>query len=258
MMLEVEGLRVGYGKKEIVHGVSFQAHAGEFVCVIGANGCGKTTMLKSLLGLLKPFDGNVRLDGVETLAMSERERARHFAYIPQAHMPPFPFSVADVVIMGRTPYINRLAVVAPDDRRIAYGAMEQLGIGHLAERSYTQLSGGQQQLVLIARAIAQQPGFLVMDEPTASLDFGNQQMVLKRMKKLTEGGMGVLMVTHDPDHALFCADRVIAMQEGRVIADGTPDEVMTDACLRTIYDTSARIIEVEVEPGVVSKVCVPL
>lgn len=257
-LLEVSDLRAGYGKNEIVHGISFSIGRGEFVCIIGANGCGKTTVLKSMLGLIKPFSGSVRVSGVETATMTEKERAKHFAYIPQAHMPPFPFSVADVIIMGRTPYINRLAVVSPDDRRIAYEAMMQLGIEHFAERTYTKLSGGQQQLVLIARALAQQPDVLVMDEPTASLDFGNQQMVLSRMRQLTRAGTSVLMVTHDPDHALFCADRVVVMREGAVMADGTPEQVMTSESLNAVYNTDVRIVDVEIEPGRSARVCIPL
>lgn len=255
-MLEVQNLCSGYGKKEVVHNVSFSAPQGEFVCIIGANGCGKTTLLKSILGLLAPFSGSVRVNNTETLHLKEKQRAKFFAYIPQAHMPPFPFSVADVIIMGRTPYINRLAVVSDHDKRIAYDAMELLGISNLADATFTQLSGGQQQLVLIARALAQEPDILVMDEPTASLDFGNQQMVLRRMRALADSGTSVLMVTHDPDHALYCASRVIAMQAGKIIGDGTPEEVMTSECLRTIYDTNARILDVEIEPGVMQRVCV--
>ena len=155
-MLEVKDLRAGYGDKEIVHGVSFTVQDGEFACIIGANGCGKTTLLKSLLGLLAPFGGSVEMDGEDVLGMNERDMARRFAYIPQEHKPPFPFAVRDVVLMGRTPYLNRLARVLPDDRMIAYRAMKQMGIEHLADSVYTDLSGGQRQLVLIARALAQQ------------------------------------------------------------------------------------------------------
>lgn len=256
-MLEVENLVSGYGKKEIVHGISFAVDRGEFVCVIGANGCGKTTALKSMLGLIPSMSGSVRIDGVETSHMQEKERAKHFAYIPQAHTPPFPFSVADVVLMGRTPYVNRLAVVMPEDRRIAHAAMCQLGIERFADRVYTELSGGQQQLVLIARALAQQPDVLIMDEPTASLDFGNQQMVLSRMKDLTSTGTSVLMVTHDPDHALFCATKVIAMQEGRILSQGDPLEVMTTERLRKIYGTKVRMADAILDNGETTKVCIP-
>lgn len=258
MMLVVRDLRAGYGKTEIVHGISFGVRRGEFVCIIGANGCGKTTVLKNLLGLHKSFGGLVTVDGVDTSTLEEKELAKHFAYIPQAHMPPFPFTVADVVILGRTPYINQLSVVSQKDRRIAYNALYQLGIHHLAEDVYTKLSGGQQQLVLIARALTQQPDLLIMDEPTASLDFGNQQMVLSRMRKLADSGMGVLMVTHDPDHAFFCADRVVVMDKGVIIEDGPPKAVITTECLQKIYGAKVRVVEVEIEPGYKESVCIPV
>ena len=227
-LLEVHDLKAGYGEKEIVHGVSFDIPRGQFVCVIGANGCGKSTLLKNLLGLVDPFGGSVFIDGKDIDTMNERERAQHFAYIPQAHTPPFPFRVSDVVILGRTPYLTGIASAATErDHIIAYRALQQLSIEHLADKVYTELSGGQQQLVLIARALAQEPDVLVMDEPTAALDFGNQQLVLSCVYQLSRMGMSVLMVTHDPDHALFCSDRVIMMEDGNIIGDGTPLEIIT-------------------------------
>ena len=261
-LLDVEDLRCGYGRGahrvEVVHGVSFYLDEREFMCIIGANGCGKTTTLKSVMGLLPALGGSVKLAGKDVFSMPERELARHFAYIPQAHTPPFPFSVADVVLMGRTPYVNQLARTTRHDRLVAYRALELLGIEQLADIAYTQLSGGQQQMVLIARALTQQSDILVMDEPTASLDFGNQQLVLSRMRVLSEMGKAVIMVTHDPDHALFCADRVVVMEKGLVIAEGTPDECITTSMLRRIYDTDARVLDVEVEPGRVERTCIPL
>ena len=257
-MLEVKDLSCGYGDTEIVHDVSFSVAPGEFCCIIGSNGCGTTTTLKTVWGLMKPFKGQVLMDGGDTVKMSDGERARHFAYIPQVHTPPFPFTVADVVILGRTPYINRLAHVSDEDKEIAYAAMEQLSIDHLAHETYTQLSGGQQQLVLIARALAQQPQLLVMDEPTASLDFGNQQLVMQRTHELSRAGMSVLMVTHDPDHALFCADRVIVMEEGRIIANGTPEETITTPMLNRIYGGKVYVTDVIAPDGRPVRVCVPL
>lgn len=259
--LEINGLRCGYGKKkrnEVVHGVTFSLDVGEFVCIIGPNGCGKTTVCKTLMGLLPAWEGSVTINGESVHAMNDRERARHLAYIPQAHTPPFPFEVADVVLMGRTAYVNQLARVTSQDKEVAYEAMHLLGIDSLAGESYTQLSGGQQQLVLIARALAQQTDILVMDEPTAALDFGNQQLVLSRMKKLSQMGKAVLMVTHDPDHALFCADRVIVMDSGSVLLEGSPQECITADLLWRIYEAKASVVDVEVEPGRTERVCVPL
>jgi len=256
-LLDISGLQGGYHRKEIVHGISFTMEAGEFICIIGANGCGKTTALKTILGLLKPFGGTVRIRGRDTSGFSEKELAQRFAYIPQIHAPPFSFKVADVVLLGRTPYINRLAIISDEDRTVAWRALQQLEIEYLAERTFTHLSGGQQQLVLIARALAQEPDLLIMDEPTASLDFGNQQTVLSRMKNLVDSGTGVIMVTHDPGHAFFCASRVLVMHEGVLIADGPPDDVITTETMRTIYGSKVQVIEVEDETGKKTSVCIP-
>lgn len=261
-LLEVRDLRVGYGKqaraREIVHGLSFDVRAGEFVCIVGANGCGKTTTLKALLGLLPLMGGSVSIDGVKMGEIAERRRAQCFAYIPQAHTPPFPFTVADVVILGRTPHMNGFARVRDNDRAIAHRAMQLLGISDLAQRPYTNLSGGQQQLVLIARALAQQSKVIVMDEPTASLDFGNQQLVLSRMRMLSQMGKAVIMVTHDPDHALCCADRVLVMEKGRIIGDGTPEECITTENLSRIYGACAEVVDVDLSGNRKERVCVPL
>ena len=162
------------------------------------------------------------------------------------------------VIMGRTPYVNRLAQITDHDRVVAYKSLELFGICDLAEKAYTKLSGGQQQLVLIARALTQESDILVMDEPTASLDFGNQQLVLSRMKKLARMGKAVIMVTHDPDHALFCADRVIVMDEGVILAEGTTGDCITTEMLHCIYNTNSQVIDVNVAPGRIERVCVPL
>ncbi len=257
-MLEVMDLRAGYGKEEIVHGVSFSVRDGEFACIMGANGCGKTTTIKTILNILKPLGGRVRLDGEDVFAMKNDRRAQCFAYIPQSHTPPFPFTVADVVLLGRTPYIGNFAHVRESDRIIAYQALKQLSIEHMGDAVYSELSGGQQQLVLIARALAQQPKVLVMDEPTASLDFGNQQLVLSRMRKLTEDGTGVLMVTHDPSHAFFCADSVVMMGQGDVMAAGTPREVITQDNLLAMYGQKICVADVPMPDGEAARVCVPM
>lgn len=257
-LLRVCGLRCGYGKKEVVHGVSFDVHEGEFACIIGANGCGKSTLLKNVLCLDKPFAGEVRMRGRDVAHLTDKERARLFAYLPQAHTPPFPFTVGDVVLMGRSPYLDSISRITDDDRDIAWEAMCLLGIEGLADQAYTMLSGGQRQLVLIARCLTQQPSLIIMDEPTASLDFGNQQMVLRRMRDLTRTGVSVLMVTHDPHHAFFCADRVIVMQEGAIAAIGAPAQVMTGEMLESIYSTQIDVIDVSLRNGERTTVCVPL
>lgn len=256
-ILDVRNLTCGYHRKVIVRDASFTLRQGQFACIIGTNGCGKTTLLKTVLGLLPPMEGNALIHGRDIAKLSDGERARHIAYIPQAHTPPFPFSVADVVLMGRTPHIGRFSNISHEDKRVAWDSLCMLGIEHLAERTYTKLSGGQQQLVLIARALTQQPELIVMDEPTASLDFGNQQIVLSRMKELSARGATVLMVTHDPGHAVYCADTVIVMKDGGVACTGTPDEIVTKARMESIYRTPIHVSDVDVN-GKPRRVCIPL
>lgn len=258
-MLEVENLRAGYSAaNEIVHGISFSLSSGEFCCIIGANGCGKTTTLKTILGLLPRLGGNIRINGRETSEMGARELALHFAYIPQIHQLPFPYRVKDMVLMGRTPHLGRLSAASRDDKRVAYAALCQMAIEHLADKSYTELSGGQQQLVLIARALTQQPDILVMDEPTASLDFGNQQLVLSRMRGLADCGTSVLMVTHDPAHAFYCADRAVVLHEGVILADGAPEDVITPEMMLAIYNTEVRVDRINLGGGRVGSACIPI
>jgi iron complex transport system ATP-binding protein len=255
-MLDITNLRTGYHKKEIVHGVSFSADRGDFLCIIGANGCGKTTMLKGILGLLPLMGGEATVDGVPVTGA--KQRAKIFAYIPQIHSIPFPFRVSDVVLLGRTPHLtSTVSGASRKDKLAAYAAMEMLGIEKIAGSVYTELSGGQQQLVLIARALAQEPRILIMDEPTASLDFGNQQMVLSRMRSLGHDGMLVIMVTHDPSHVLMCANRVLIMKDGRITAEGTPSETVTSEMLSDVFGVNAAVVDVAGPGGEVRKAVVP-
>lgn len=256
-LLEVRDLSCGYGDVEVVHGLSFDLEPGDFFCLMGANGCGKTTTMKTIMQLLRPLGGSVVFAGERLDKMSHREVARRVAYIPQAHSTPFAFRVADVVLMGRTPYLGNRANASDYDKRIAHCAVQIVGIEDLLDKSFDQLSGGQQQLVLIARALAQQPRLLAMDEPTGALDFGNQQLVLRCMRSLADRGIAILMVTHDPNQVLAFADRVAIMEEGRLVASGTPSECLTSQMLDRIYGAPARIIELS-EEGCQSEVCVPV
>ncbi len=254
----IDEIRSGYGKgPEIVKGVSLELQFGEFHCILGPNGCGKTTLLKSILGLMPVRTGSVLCEGSNLLQLREPERAKQVAYIPQAHRPPFPFSVKDVVRMGRTPHLSRLSFETETDRNIAGLCMDRLGIRSLSDRPYTELSGGQQQLVLIARALAQQAHFLVMDEPTSSLDYGNQYRVLAQIRRLcNEMNLGVLMVTHDPAHCFYVADRVHLMQDGIITDAGTPEKVIDSVILSRLYDFPIRIHPLQTEEFV-EMVCIP-
>ena len=255
MTLAAEALAYGYPSHTVGRDASFSLAPGEVLCVLGPNGGGKTTLFRTLLGLLKPHAGRVSADGKDLRDLTRRDVARRIGYVPQAHSSYFPFTVADVVLMGRTAHIGVFAAPSQRDRRIARETLETLGIEHLAESVYTRISGGERQLVLIARALAQQAPLLIMDEPTAALDFGNQVRVLERIRALARSGIGILFSSHDPDHAFLCADRVAILHDGRIAAFGTPEEVVTPSNLHSAYGVDVSIHELNAEGR--RRVCVP-
>ena len=197
------------------------------LALLGPNGGGKTTLLKTLLGILTPQAGEVMIGGRSLARISIGERARLIAYVPQAHVPTFAFTVETVVLMGRTAHGNLFSRPSAHDRMVAARVLEQFGIAQLAPRPYTMISGGERQLVLLARALAQEPQFVVLDEPTASLDFGNQGKVMREIRALAGAGHGVLFTTHDPNHALRAADRAYLLRAGERIAEGAVGAVLT-------------------------------
>ena len=234
-------LGFGYGAKPVGRDVDLDVHRGEVVCLLGPNGSGKTTLFKTMLGLLPAQAGDVLVDGLEMGKLTRAEVARRVAYVPQAHAAHFPFRVIDMVVMGRTAHLGLFAAPSHADRRRALEALARLGIGELAETEYTRISGGQRQLALIARALAQDAPGIVMDEPTASLDFGNQVIVLTEVKRLAAQGLAVLLSTHDPDHAFSIAQRVALLDAGRLLARGPPQDVLTPARLRDVYGVAVTI-----------------
>ncbi len=240
-ILRADDLAYGYRGRAVGSAVTLAVGPGEVVALLGANGCGKTTLFKTLLGLLPARHGSVSLDGQPLARLSRRAIARRIAYVPQAHDAVFPYSVEEMVLMGRTAHRGLFRAPANEDLRRAREALAQLGIASLAARDYTRISGGQRQLALVARALAQDTSLIVMDEPTASLDFGNQVQVLEQVVALARRGPGLLLSTHDPGHALACASRVLVMHDGRLVADGEPRSTLTPALLREVYGVSVRI-----------------
>lgn len=251
-MLEARALDFGYRGTPLGRGLNLVVGGGEALCVLGPNGAGKTSLFRTLLGLLAPLAGEVLLDGRPLFGLARQEIARALAYVPQAHAAFFPFTVADVVLMGRAARVGLFEAPNDKDRAVAQAALAKLRIEHLASAPYTQISGGERQLVLIARALAQEPRCLVMDEPTANLDLGNQARVLAEIAGLAAEGLSVLFSTQDPDHAFRCADRVALMKGGRLLAAGAPDAVMTSATLGALYGVEVEIVSVD---GVGRKVC---
>ncbi len=241
MKLAIRNISAGYGSRTVISEISTSLNSGEVVCLLGPNGSGKTTFFKAILGLI-PSAGDILFDERSGRTFTTRQRARTLAYVPQVHIPPFPYSAIDVVLMGRTPFIGAFSTPSPDDRREAARIMDLLHIGHLRDRNYAQISGGERQLVLIARALAQSPQFLIMDEPTLHLDFGNQIRALNLIRELATRDMGVMITTHVPDHAFICATRVIALLNGRIAADGPPKDVLTCSLLKRMYGIDVEIV----------------
>ncbi len=257
MKLEARHLDFGYGTRHVGRDVSLSVTAGEVLCLLGPNGSGKTTLFKTLLGLLPAQGGEVRIDETDLKERARAEIARLVSYVPQAHAAFFPFTVEEVVLMGRTAHLGVFASPSRRDREAARAAIARMQIERLADSIYTRISGGERQLTLIARALAQEALVVVMDEPTANLDFGNQVQVLQHIQALARSGIGVLLSTHDPDHAFICADRVAMLHDGRLARLGEPAATITPESLREIYGVDVAVVRVSVGEGIERRVCIP-
>ena len=239
-MLNVQGLAIGYSGKTIVRDLSFSLGPGQSLCVLGANGSGKTTLFRTLLGLVPVISGEVAINDAPLSTLSRTDIARAVAYVPQAHATFFPFSVRDIVLMGRAARIGVFDAPSANDRDAASVALETLGLTPLADRAYTEISGGERQLTLIARALAQDPQILILDEPTANLDLGNQVRVLEQLLKLARSGRAMMFASHDPDHAFACADRALVLCNGAVAALGPVQETLTSELLKSVYGVAVE------------------
>jgi iron complex transport system ATP-binding protein len=241
MTLQVRGLSFAYGARPVLDRIDLDLHPGELCALFGPNGTGKSTLYRCILGHLR-HGGTVTLDGENLSGLRPAQVARRVSYVPQQHTNPFPFTVLDMVLMGRTPHLG--GVLGP--RRSDVLACEQVlagvGLGAERDRLYHTLSGGQRQLVLIARALAQDCQVLLLDEPTASLDFGNQMFVWRTIRDLARQGRAVLVCTHEPNHVLWFCDRAVALgRDGRVLADGTPEQVVTSDLVSRLYPTVGAV-----------------
>ena len=253
MKLEVRNLSFSFRCREVLRGVSFSVDRGEFLSVLGPNGVGKSTLFRCILGIYPDYAGRIAVDGDEIRSLSRYQLADRIAYIPQIHRPTFGYSVLDTVLMGTTHHLSPFTQPKAKQITQAQQAMEWLGVTHLANRNFARLSGGEQQLVLVARAVAQQADILVMDEPTSSLDYGNQLRVLQRVRQLTDKGYTVLLSTHNPQHALTFSHRVLALSDGRVTAWGKADHVLTEELIRLLYQVEVDFLETEEGPVIVPR-----
>ena len=256
-MISIEHLSFSYGETKVLEDVNFSAEQGKLVALIGPNGAGKSTLFKCILKFLKDYEGRVLLDGRDMKEMSRAEIAGRIAYIPQTTIPVFNYDVIDIVLMGMTGGLRLLE--SPKQKHVekADKVLQELGIMHLRNRGFGRVSGGERQLVLLARAIVQDAQILVMDEPTANLDYGNQLRVMERIRDLAKAGYTVIMSTHNPEQALLFADISFVLQNGKVLAAGPSKEVLTEDLMKKLYGVDVRLMDIETN-GMKSRICVPV
>lgn len=243
-MIEMENVRAGYGKTEILHGVDFNAKKGEITTIIGTNGSGKSTLLRTLLGFLPMWSGDVRIDGISIKNMSRAELAKRIAYLPQGKNVP-DISAGRMVLHGRFPYLSYPRKYRETDERIARQAMEQMGIADLADRQMAQLSGGMRQKVYLAMALASQAPAIAMDEPTTYLDIGQQVKFAQTARQLAGEGKAVILVLHDILLALKISSRIAAVGEGKIVWSGTPEEMLEQDVARRLYGVAVGAARTE-------------
>lgn len=256
--LKMTGASLGYNGHAIVRDADLVIRSGEIICLLGQNGAGKTTLFRTLLGLVRPIQGGITIDGRDLTRFSPRELARYISWVPQSHSTPFPYKVSEVVLFGRSVHLGMFASPGQRDRQIASECLELLGIGHLAGRSFTELSGGERQMVMIARALAQEARFMILDEPASNLDFGNQVRVVQKIRDLGMRSIGILMATHHPDHAFMMASGVAVLEGGRLVQVGSPDGALTPEMLKRIYGVEVQVFDTPPNGHVGRKVCAPV
>jgi iron complex transport system ATP-binding protein/manganese/iron transport system ATP-binding protein len=256
--LELRNVTCGYNGSPVVSQVSLPVDTGEILYLLGPNGTGKTTLFKTILGLLKLREGAILIDGDNISGWPRSKIARVMGYIPQAHNPPFPFKVLDVVLMGRTAHLGAFASPSEKDMNTAMEAIDTMNITHLRDKAYTEISGGERQLVLIARALAQKPQVLIMDEPTSNLDFGNQMLVLSQVKRLARLGLAVIMSSHFPGHALLNGTKVLLLHKGKIFGSGKPEEMITEQSMKSLYGVDVKIIVAGGRNGSEARAIIPL
>ncbi len=257
MRLNVENLSCGYGDTPIQRALDFSLESGEVCCILGPNGCGKTTVFKTLLGLIDPLGGRVTIDGKDVSRISASRRARMMGYVAQSHKAPFPYRVDDAVAMGLLGRKGYTGQLRREDDAIVEQALRDMGIWHLHDKIYTDISGGELQLTMIARALVQNPQMLVLDEPTSALDYGNAVRVISKVREMAERGLAIIMTTHDPSQAFMFRSKVLLLQRDRPMIFGDAADVITHANLKNAYGIEARVVEFTNSHGAITRMCAP-
>ena len=254
MGIKVSNLNAFYGKHQVLKDISFTAENGKLICVLGPNGVGKSTLFQCILGLNEQHDGEIEIDNKNVKNLGVRQRARLISYIPQSHSPVFSYNVKDIVLMSTESTIKGFGNPGKLQEKMADEAMEKVGVSYLADRKYTQISGGERQLVMIARALAQQAKTIIMDEPTSNLDYGNQIRIMSRIKELTREGYTIIQSSHQPDQAFLYADEILVLNEGKVLIKGYPKDVLTRNVIQKIYGVDVEIKSLNEDR---IRVCIP-
>lgn len=248
-LLRLEHLSCGYQGVPVFRDLSLSVDRGQVVCLMGPNGCGKSTLINTVLGLQRPLEGAILVDGRDGTRLSRRALARHMALVPQRHQPMFPYTVSQVVLMGRTAHLSPFGAPGREDEDLCRAALVAMGLADKGDTPYHQMSGGELQLVLLARAMVQQAPLLLLDEPTAHLDLRNELLFLEQVVKLAAGqGVGVLMATHDPDHAFYLEEQGLPVTAALMAHDGLyrwgpPEETLTPETLAQVYGVEAAVLE---------------
>jgi iron complex transport system ATP-binding protein len=250
-MVQATGLSFAYGKKKILQDVSLELRPREVVGVVGPNGAGKSTLIKLLTKLLSPSSGSVKLNGQDIQKLGRLGLARQLAVLPQGGDLPTDYRVYDLVMMGRTPHLGFLAREGKRDLEIVQNVMQRTDTWQFRERFASNLSGGEKQRVLLAKALVQEPSYLLLDEPTNHLDLKYQVEVLSLVRQEVERGLGALVVLHDLNLAARVCDRLLVLQQGSVVAEGKPNEILTESLLANVYGANVRVLQVDSSPVIV-------
>ena len=250
-VLRVTDVEFGYHPgKPVLRDISFEVSPGEVFIILGANGCGKSTLMRTILGEHKPTSGSITIGGDEVASLGVKQLARRVAMVFQDHSAPFPFTVLDVVKMGRTPHLPPFGSPTRKDQAVCLEALDTVGLRDLALEPYTQLSGGERQLILIARALAQRTDVVMMDEPTSHLDYRNATTVISTAHTLAhEQGKAVVMITHMPDQAFYYPSRTALMKNGHFVASGPSEAVLTRENLSEVYDMDMLVLTASDDDG---------